>query len=98
MDGPVVVAFLFHDWVVIYDFILVPAFLGHESVCDGHDGAGHYESDDFLDFGFGPRQSVWSSLGLGVSKRLAVKVKVEGIKRRIRDIVGVWPSESDFGA
>ncbi len=63
MDGPVIVAFLFHDRVVIYDFILVPALLGHKSVRDGHDGAGHNESDDFLSFGLDSRQSVWSSLG-----------------------------------
>ena len=98
MDGPVVVEFLFYNRVVIYDFVLVPAILGHESVRDGHDSAGHNQSDDFLGFGLGPCQFVWSSLGGRVREWLAVHVKVEGVNQRLWCIVGVWPGESDFGA
>jgi hypothetical protein len=53
LDRSVVVASLFHDGVVIDYFVLVPAFLGHEIVSNGNDGAGHDESYDFLGFGFG---------------------------------------------
>ena len=39
LDGAVVVACLFHDGIVVYDFVAVPAFLGYEIVGDRYDGA-----------------------------------------------------------
>jgi hypothetical protein len=39
LDGDVIVAFLFDNVVVVYDFVAVPAFLGNEGVRDRYDGS-----------------------------------------------------------
>ena len=39
LDRAVVVSFLLHDGIVVYDFVAVPAFLGYEIVGDRYDGA-----------------------------------------------------------
>ncbi len=39
LDITVIVSFLFHDGVVVYDFVAVPAFLWNEIVGDRYDGA-----------------------------------------------------------
>jgi hypothetical protein len=36
---PSFVTFLFHDGIVVYDFVAVPAFLGNEGVRDRYDGS-----------------------------------------------------------
>ncbi len=34
------IAFLFHDGIVVHDFVAVPSILGNERVGDGNDGPG----------------------------------------------------------
>ncbi len=38
LDRAVIVSFLLHDGILVYDFVAVPPFLGYEIVGDRYDG------------------------------------------------------------